>query len=219
MLRGDHIASKSAFRIQLLRAQLAKVPRQEAFRRSQVFCDAIPCEQEVMARVQPLLAVLVSSASALQPVLRFRDPKTRGDVILVGCMHYNPASIALASSIVREEASAKRLRACVVESCPTRWNSTLAMQPQGSLYRAIFDNEMQAAADVAEEYGCMVKVPPWQWQCPSSAPAPSRGALAAPGSSALPGRGGATGRPATASGARASRLQNRRQPISPPLTL
>ena len=53
----------------------------------------------------------------------------------------------------------KRLRACVIESCPTRWNSTLAMQPQGSLYRAVFDNEMQAAAEVAEEYGCMVKVP------------------------------------------------------------
>ena len=103
MLRGDHIASKSAFRIQLLRAQLAKVPRQEAFRRSQVFCDAIPCEQEVMARVQPLLAVLVSSASALQPVLRFRDPKTRGEVVLVGCMHYNPVSIALARSVVQEE--------------------------------------------------------------------------------------------------------------------
>ena len=110
-----------------------------------------------MARVH-LLAVLVSSASALQPVLRFRDPKTRGDVVLVGCMHYNPASIALASSIVREEASKKRLRACVVESCPTRWNSTLAMQPQGSLYRAVFDNEMQAAAEVAEEYGRPVEL-------------------------------------------------------------
>ena len=60
-----------------------------------------------MARALPLLAVLLScvSTSALQPVLRFRDPKTRGEVVLVGCMHYNPASIALASSIVREEAS------------------------------------------------------------------------------------------------------------------
>ena len=104
-------------------------------------------------RILALLAVLLSSAKALQPVLRFRDPKTRGEVVLIGCMHYNPASIALASSIVREEASAKRLRACVVESCPTRWNSTLDLQPQGSLFRAIFDNEMQAAAEVAEEYG------------------------------------------------------------------
>ena len=37
-----------------------------------------------MARVLPLLAVLLSCASALQPVLRFRDPKTRGEVVLVG---------------------------------------------------------------------------------------------------------------------------------------
>ena len=59
----------------------------------------------MMARALPLLAALLSCASALQPVLRFRDPKTRGEVVLVGCMHYNPASIALASSIVREEAS------------------------------------------------------------------------------------------------------------------
>ena len=56
-----------------------------------------------MAGVRLLLAVLASSACALQPVLRFRDPKTRGEVVLVGCMHYNPVSIALASSVVREE--------------------------------------------------------------------------------------------------------------------
>eukprot|EP00964_Phaeocystis_antarctica_P047550 scaffold27514_cov48-Phaeocystis_antarctica.AAC.1 len=37
-----------------------------------------------------------------------------------------------------------------------------------------------------------------------------RAHLAALGSSALPGRGRATGRPATAAGARASRLQSRR---------
>ncbi len=56
-----------------------------------------------MAGVRLLLAVFASSACALQPVLRFRDPKTRGEVVLVGCMHYNPVSIALASSVVREE--------------------------------------------------------------------------------------------------------------------
>ena len=58
----------------------------------------------------------------------------------------------------------------------------------------------------------MVKVPP-PWQGPSSAPAPPQGA---PGGSGwldtLPGRGRPTGRPATASGARASRLQSRRFP-------
>jgi hypothetical protein len=57
-----------------------------------------------LAAIRFLLAVLASSACcALQPVLRFRDPKTRGEVVLVGCMHYNPVSIALASSVVQEE--------------------------------------------------------------------------------------------------------------------
>eukprot|EP00908_Phaeocystis_cordata_P007089 Transcript_17734.p1 GENE.Transcript_17734~~Transcript_17734.p1 ORF type:complete len:289 (-),score=103.29 Transcript_17734:26-892(-) len=104
------------------------------------------------------LALLLSGLGLQTPVLRFRDPKTRGEVVLVGCMHYNPTSIGLASSVVREEAASKRLRACVVESCPTRWNSTLQIQPKGSLLRAICDNEMQAAAEVAEEFGRPVEL-------------------------------------------------------------
>lgn len=42
--------------------------------------------------------------------------------------------------------------------CPTRWNSTLQVQPKGSLLRAVCDNEMQAAAEVAEEYGRPVEL-------------------------------------------------------------
>ena len=55
----------------------------------------------------------------------------------------------------------------------------------------------------------VVEVTPWQ--CPSSAPAPPQAVcLGAVGSSRLPERGRPTGRPAIASGARASRLQSRR---------
>ena len=53
----------------------------------------------------------------------------------------------------------------------------------------------------------MVKMLCLRW--PSSAPVPPQ-SLAALGSLPLPGRGRPTGRPATASGARASRLQSRR---------
>ena len=53
------------------------------------------------------------------------------------------------------------------------------------------------------------KAPPWQG--PSSAPAPPQGAPGGSGQLGTPrGRGRPTGRPATASGARASRLQSRR---------
>jgi pheromone shutdown protein TraB len=89
-------------------------------------------------------------------ILRFVDCKTQQTVVLVGSMHYNPHSISLAASAVQAEAEAGTLRAVVVESCPTRWNSTLKMQPAGSFLRGLFDNEMQAAAEVAESYGCSV---------------------------------------------------------------
>ena len=54
----------------------------------------------------------------------------------------------------------------------------------------------------------MGKVPPWQ--CPSSAPAHPQGAPGGSGQLGTPrARGRPTGRPATASGARASRLHSR----------
>ena len=53
--------------------------------------------------------------------------------------------------------------------------------------------------------GSTLKVAPWQ--CPCPAPAAPQACLAAPCSSALPGWPPTTGRPATASAARASRLQ------------
>lgn len=95
---------------------------------------------------------LTSLLSPSPAVLRLRDPKSRIDCILVGTMHYNPASISLARSIVVEEGKAGRLRAVAVESCPTRWNSTLRVQVPGTLLRWLCDNEMQSAAEAGNEY-------------------------------------------------------------------
>jgi hypothetical protein len=98
-------------------------------------------------------------APAMTPdgaVLRFVDCKTQQTVVLVGSMHYNPHSISLAAEAVQAEAVAGTLRAVVVESCPTRWNSTLKNQPAGSFLRGLFDNEMQAAAETAESFGYSV---------------------------------------------------------------
>lgn len=73
----------------------------------------------------------VAAAGPDGAVLRFVDCKTRQTVVLVGCMHYNPQSITLAAQTVRDEARAGRLRAVVIESCSTRWNNTLKVQPAG----------------------------------------------------------------------------------------
>ena len=60
--------------------------------------------------------------------------------------------------------------------------------------------------------GSMVKVPPPPRQCPSPAPVPPQGAPGSCGWRGAPGSGRHTGRPTTASGARASHLQSRPLP-------
>jgi hypothetical protein len=86
-------------------------------------------------------------------MLSFVEPTTGVIVKLVGAMHYNPTSVALAYSTCNDLAEVSRLGSVVVESCPQRWNKTLSSQPEGSVLRRVFDNEMQAAAEVAMRYG------------------------------------------------------------------
>ena len=53
-------------------------------------------------------------------VLRFREPQSDVDVVLVGTMHYNPASISLAANTVKDLVDEDRLGALVLETCPKR---------------------------------------------------------------------------------------------------
>ena len=69
--------------------------------------------------------------------------------MLVGTMHYNPASIDLAAGTVRDLTAADDLATVVLETCETRWTKTLKMQPAGSLMRNLLDNEFQAATEAA----------------------------------------------------------------------
>ena len=91
------------------------------------------------------------------------------------------------------------------------WHRGAALSDEELLFcAALLAANMRAQAKAAG-WGSMVRVPPWQ--CPSSAPAPSQGT---PGGSGQPGTPGKTPAhcaleiPATASAARASRLQSRR---------
>ena len=109
-----------------------------------------------MIAVAVLAAMLLPlmSTGAAAPVLRFADCKSGRPIVLVGCMHYNPVSVALAERVVRELAEEDQLGAVALEVCPSRWDSTLRAQPRGSLLRRICDNEFQAAAEVAEDFSC-----------------------------------------------------------------
>lgn len=97
-----------------------------------------------------ILPLAGTAALAARPqVRRIRESRTGTSVILVGTMHYNPASVALAQDIVSEEQSARRLHTVVVESCPKRWDATERLQPPGSVQRSFFADELLAAADAA----------------------------------------------------------------------
>lgn len=95
-------------------------------------------------------------SSSSSQVLTFTEPTTNVQVTLIGAMHYNPQSIRLASSTCEELVQRNALASVIVESCPTRWSKTLRTQPEGSVMRQLFDNEMQAAAEVAARAGLPV---------------------------------------------------------------
>ena len=88
------------------------------------------------------------------PVLRFIDPASRSPVVLIGVMHYNPASIALVRSTIQETAATNGgVGAVCVELCHARWNVTVARRWRRgpSLERWLFEDEAQAAFEAAQE--------------------------------------------------------------------
>eukprot|EP00933_Yihiella_yeosuensis_P020041 TRINITY_DN16166_c0_g1_i4.p1 TRINITY_DN16166_c0_g1~~TRINITY_DN16166_c0_g1_i4.p1 ORF type:complete len:371 (+),score=71.87 TRINITY_DN16166_c0_g1_i4:23-1135(+) len=98
------------------------------------------------------LAAATSTERELQ-VLPLIEPSTGSEVVLVACMHFNPRSVNKATAVTKTLADRGALGAVVIESCPTRWERVEEVQGQGSLMRSLLDNEMQAAAEVAEAAG------------------------------------------------------------------
>ena len=108
------------------------------------------CHRNTENPFHGLKSSLSSSTFVEKPqILSFHEPTTNVKVILVGAMHYNPWSISLAAETIKALAIRDQLHSTVIESCPDRWKKTLERQPQGSIFRALFDNEMQTAADVS----------------------------------------------------------------------
>ena len=86
------------------------------------------------------------TALAPAPVQRFTDCKSGREVVLVGCMHCNPVSVQLVEDVIRSHGEAEALGAVVLETCSQRWESS----PRSWA----FNDEMQVAAELAEEYAC-----------------------------------------------------------------
>lgn len=85
-------------------------------------------------------------AKASPQVLEFQEPSTGVTVKLVGCMHYNPASIQTTEYTINELAKEDRLGSVVIESCDIRWNKTKEL-PQA--VQNLLQSEMKAACDLA----------------------------------------------------------------------
>lgn len=100
-------------------------------------------------------------------VLRFVEPTTNVTVMLIGSMHYNPASISLVEKTVENLGETNKLGSVVIESCDIRWNKTQEMMDKKEQSRVastttnatiakndqdFLGNEMRAAWEVATRY-------------------------------------------------------------------
>lgn len=68
------------------------------------------------------------SLSSLFPndrqILSFVEPQTNVTVMLIGSMHYNPASIKLVENTLDDLGQTNKLGSVIIESCDIRWNKT-----------------------------------------------------------------------------------------------
>jgi hypothetical protein len=86
--------------------------------------------------------------AALQ-LLQFQEPQTNVTVVLVGAMHYNPASIQLAENTILYLGRQDKLGSVIIESCDIRWNKTAELYEEKPFLKTILKNEMRTACDVA----------------------------------------------------------------------
>lgn len=96
----------------------------------------------------PLVCMQATSSSSPQ-LLEFVEPTTGVTVNLVGCMHYNPASIKLTQDTIRSLAAEEKLGSIIIESCTLRWN--LSLESEDWIKKLLF-SEMDAAHDLGMQY-------------------------------------------------------------------
>merc|ERR1719273_1270924 len=85
-------------------------------------------------------------------VLKFKEPTTNVTVILIGAMHYNPASIELVRDTIETLGQENKLGSVIIESCDIRWNDTSSSSTpsesevaQKEFKKKFLQNEMRVA--------------------------------------------------------------------------
>lgn len=87
-------------------------------------------------------------------LLQFYEPVTNVSVVLIGAMHYNPASIQLTTNVIDTLVHENVLSSVVIESCETRWNRTMLLQQSDSapFIKQVLKNEMMTASNIATSF-------------------------------------------------------------------
>merc|ERR1712238_132445 len=70
------------------------------------------------------LSEIVLGPNKYRQLLEFVEPTTNVTVLLIGSMHYNPASIELVEQTVERLGRDDKLGSVIIESCDIRWNKT-----------------------------------------------------------------------------------------------
>ena len=100
-------------------------------------------------------ALFLAAAGANGCTLRVVDAVSKRAVVLVGTMHYNPASVELAGSTVRCVAKQEALHAVAIELCESRWDTSAAAKwsRKPSFKRFMSEDEFQVAFEAAIDCG------------------------------------------------------------------
>lgn len=98
--------------------------------------DRRPAQQQLPIDKPPPTGKPLATDEPPPTVVRFTEAESGVPVTLVGTMHYNPASAALAAATVREANIRDGVRAVLVELCSARWNVTAASEWNATAARA-----------------------------------------------------------------------------------
>lgn len=87
----------------------------------------------------------IQTTRGAKQLIEFKEPTTGVTVKLIGCMHYNPASIKLTTDTINNLAQKNKLGSVIIESCDIRWDKTKELP---RIIQNFLLSEMKAACEL-----------------------------------------------------------------------
>merc|ERR1712238_344676 len=92
------------------------------------------------------LSEIVLGPNKYRQLLEFVEPTTNVTVLLIGSMHYNPASIELVEQTVEKLGREDKLGSVIIESCDIRWNKTQTIMDKKNMKLQAKTEESQSSS-------------------------------------------------------------------------